>query len=93
MSIRWIVEDGFLLSLVVNALLFVPQIIAIYKTRSAGNLSLATFLGFNIIQIFTAWHGFLIKDYLLALGTCLSILTCGVVTILIIYFNFLNGRK
>lgn len=85
--IQWVVDSGFTISLIINALLFIPQIVTICRTKSAENISLTTFLGFNVIQIFTALHGLINQDYILAIGTSLSILTCGAVTFLIIYFN------
>lgn len=88
--IQWIVATGFSLSLLANALLFIPQIMAIIQKKSAEGLSLITFLGFNVIQLFTLFHGLIIQDYLLALGVFLSILTCGAVTLLIIYYNHIK---
>ncbi|HAU0134657.1 TPA: hypothetical protein JBF03_10805, partial [Legionella pneumophila] len=53
MMTEWIIQLGFSLSLLVNALLFIPQIITLIKTKSSQGLSLITFAGFNIIQLFT----------------------------------------
>lgn len=86
--LQWVVDSGFVISLIANALLFVPQIVTICRRKSAENISLTTFLGFNIIQIFTTFHGLINQDYLLAIGTALSIFSCGAVTILIIYYNY-----
>ena len=83
----WIVQIGFSLSLLANALLFIPQIKALFRAKEAKGVSLLTFAGFNIIQLFTLLHGLLISDYLLAFGYFLSVLTCGTVTLLIIYYR------
>jgi len=88
-----IVEIGFSIGLLANALLFIPQIIAIIKNKSAKGVSLITFLGFNIIQLFTLFHGLILQDYILALGYLLSILTCGTVTFLVIYYNYVLPKK
>jgi MtN3 and saliva related transmembrane protein len=88
---EWIIQLGFSLSLLVNALLFIPQIVTLLKTKSSKGLSLITFAGFNVIQLFTLLHGLMVKDYLLAGGYALSILTCGCVSVLIIYYR--NGNK
>lgn len=77
----------FSLGLFFNAALFVPQAIALYKKKDAAGLSLFTFAGFNVMQFFTALHGWLERDYLLTLGFALSFLTCGVVTILILIYR------
>ncbi|MBA2651055.1 MAG: hypothetical protein H0U73_02100 [Tatlockia sp.] len=86
----YIIQYGFSLSLIVNAGLFIPQIIALVKTKSSTGVSLLTFAGFNIIQLFTMLHGWFIGDYLLAVGYFLSILTCGSVSFLIIYYKFIK---
>ena len=86
----WLVEFGFSISLLANALLFIPQILALIKQKSADSLSLLTFTGFNIIQLFTMLHGLLTHDFLLAGGYLLSIVTCGTVSFLIIYYR---GQK
>lgn len=87
---HWLIELGFSLSLMINAALFIPQIISILKNKSAESLSLITFGGFNIIQLFTFLHGIMAKDYILAFGFGLSIITCGMVTYLIIYYKYLK---
>jgi len=87
---NWVIEFGFSISLLANALLFIPQIIAIIKKRSAEGVSLITFVGFNAIQAFTMFHGLLAHDYILALGYFLSILTCGTVSFLIIYYKYIK---
>jgi MtN3 and saliva related transmembrane protein len=87
LTMEGIIQLGFSLSLIINALLFIPQIIALLKSKSAAGTSLITFAGFNAIQIFTILHGILVKDYLLAAGYLLSFLTCGSVTFLIIYYK------
>ncbi|HYF97612.1 MAG TPA: PQ-loop domain-containing transporter, partial [Coxiellaceae bacterium] len=76
------VEVIFSLGLLFNIILFIPQAVKIYKKKEARDLSLITFMGFNVMQFFTAWHGYLVKDYLLMFGFAFSFLTCGVVTLL-----------
>ncbi len=88
----YIIQYEFSLCLIANAGLFIPQIIAILKAKSSKGVSLLTFAGFNIIQFFTMLHGLYIGDYLLAVGYFLSILTCGTVSFLIIYYNFIKKR-
>ena len=80
---RYLIEMFFSLGLFINAGLFVPQAIQLYRTKDSKAFSLLTFGGFNLIQIFTVLHGFLQKDYVLAVGFCMSILTCGTVTVMI----------
>lgn len=85
-----IVQYGFSISLIVNAALFIPQIISLIRTKSANGISLITFAGFNVIQLFTLLHGVYVNDYLLAGGYLLSIITCGTVSLLIIYYRYIK---
>lgn len=90
---NYIIEYGFSISLLMNAVLFIPQIMALLKNKSAKGTSLITFAGFNIIQIFTMLHGLMYHDYLLAGGYLLSIITCGTVTVLIFYYRYIKKTK
>ncbi len=85
-----LIQFGFSISLLVNSLLFIPQILTILRHKSAENVSLLTFMGFNIIQLFILLHGVVNHDYLLVLGYLLSLLSCGTVTMLIIYYRYIN---
>jgi len=87
MWLDYIIEIIFSLGLFINAMLFIPQIIKLYQTKNAGGFSLITFAGFNLIQLFTALHGILHHDILLAVGNLLSLATCGLVTGLIIFYK------
>ncbi len=78
----------FSFSLFLNAALFVPQAIHLIKIKRSDELSLLTFCGFILMQIFTSWHGYLVQDYALMIGFMLSLLTCGWVTFLIIYYRW-----
>ena len=85
--LRTIIEVGASLSLLVNAVLFIPQAIKLYKIKNSRELSLATFLGFNLIQIFMVFHGLINHDLILAYGMLFALFTCSVVTFLIIYYR------
>lgn len=85
-----LIQLGFSISLLANAALFIPQIFALIKNKSAKGVSFITFFGFNLIQFFTMLHGILTKDYLLAGGYLLSIISCGTVSTLIIYYKHIK---
>jgi MtN3 and saliva related transmembrane protein len=74
----------------INAILFIPQARIIYQTKSVKDVSLVTFLGFNLIQLFTVFHGLLTHDYILVVGVFLSLVTCGSVSILIFYYRYIK---
>ncbi len=82
------IEVVFTLGLLVNALLFVPQAWRLYQTKSAKDISIITFAGFNVIQLATFLHGWLHHDYILMFGYLLSLITCGVVTVLAGFYRF-----
>ena len=82
----------FSLGLFFNAILFVTQAVTLFRNKNAQGLSLLTFGGFNVMQFFTALHGYLVKDYLLMSGFLLSFLTCGIVTFFILYYGSLKKR-
>lgn len=82
-----VIEALFGFSLVINATLFIPQIVKLFKTKDADGLSFFTFLGFNCMQFLGALHCYLKEDYLPMLGWIASLFTCGVITILIIFYR------
>ena len=86
--IRNLVEIMFGCGLFINALLFIPQLIKLWKVKTSGSISLIMFLGFNTIQLFTVAHAYLHNDYILLIGTGLSLLTSGCVTVLAIVYKY-----
>ena len=81
------IEYLFVLSWIINAFLFIPQALNIYRSKSANDVSLLTFVGFNFIQLFTLLHALIHDDYKLAFGAILSLITCGWVSFLIVYYR------
>lgn len=82
----------FGLGLLVNSLLFIPQLIQVWRRRSGENVSLLTFGGFNVLQIIAIVHGYLEHDTSLMLGTLASLITSGSVTVLCTFYR-LRDRK
>jgi MtN3 and saliva related transmembrane protein len=85
--LKYLIEIIFSIGLFANAFLFLPQAIKIFKTKNISDLSLITFLGFNIIQMFGILHGYLHNDYILVFGFGLSFIFCGLVTTLILIYR------
>jgi MtN3 and saliva related transmembrane protein len=75
-----IVAVIFGLGLLGNALLFVPQVIAVWRKKSDEGISLVTFGGFSILQVIGIIHGIYQGDPSLIIGMAASLLTCGSVT-------------
>jgi len=84
---KQIVAIVFGLGLGCNALLFVPQIIAVWRKKTDEGISLITFGGFSILQAIGIVHGLYQQDLSLTLGMAASLLTCGTVTALTIYYR------
>ncbi|MBW4564688.1 MAG: hypothetical protein KME32_26915 [Mojavia pulchra JT2-VF2] len=82
-----IVTFFFGLGFVFNASLFIPQAIRIIKTRSANNISLITFVGFNLIQLNSVIYGYYQNDPILMYGNLISFIACGTVTLLATYYR------
>ena len=70
-----------------NALLFVPQVIAVWRKKTDEGISLITFGGFSILQAIGIVHGLYQQDLSLTLGMAASLLTCGTVTALTLYYR------
>jgi len=77
----------FGLGLGCNALLFVPQVLAVWRKKTDEGISLITFGGFSLLQIIGIVHGVYEQDLSLILGMSASLLTCGSVTALTIFYR------
>ena len=84
---KQIVAIVFGLGLGGNALLFVPQIIAVWRKKTDEGISLVTFGGFSVLQMIGIVHGYFQHDFSLILGMAASLLTCGTVTALTIFYR------
>jgi MtN3 and saliva related transmembrane protein len=81
MALKEIVAVAFGIGLLVNASLFVPQALRILRAKSARDVSLLTFGGFNLLQLVGIAHGWLQGDMSLLLGMIASFFACGTVTV------------
>ena len=82
-----IVAWMFGLGLGCNALLFVPQVLALWRKKSDEGISLITFGGFSVLQMVGIVHGVYQRDWSLILGMAASLLTCGSVTFLTVVYR------
>lgn len=87
-----IVAVLFGLGLGCNALLFVPQIIALWRKKTDEGVSLITFGGFSVLQVVGIVHGCFQHDLSLILGMTASLLTCGSVTFLTVFYRLRRLR-
>ena len=84
---REIVAYVFGFGMILNAGLFVPQVIHLWRTRNSQGVSILSFAGFNILQAIGALHGYFQHDTALMVGMMASLITCGSVTGLAAYFS------
>jgi MtN3 and saliva related transmembrane protein len=87
MGMKELVAVIFGLGLGCNALLFVPQVVALWRKKSDAGISLLTFGGFSVLQVVGIVHGLYQRDPSLILGMAASLLTCGTVTALTVYYR------
>jgi MtN3 and saliva related transmembrane protein len=80
----------FGLGMVLNAALFVPQALHLWRTKTAQGVSILSFAGFNALQAIGALHGYFQHDYALMIGMFASLATCGSVTALAAHYS--KGR-
>lgn len=81
------VAVAFGLGLLCNALLFVPQVLALWRKKNSDGVSLLTFGGFSVLQGIGIVHGFYQHDRSLILGMAASLITCGAVTSLTLFYR------
>ncbi len=82
----------FGLGLGCNALLFIPQALAVWRKKSDEGVSLLTFGGFNVLQAIGIVHGHYQEDPSLVYGMAASLLSCGAVTALTIFYRMRRLR-
>jgi MtN3 and saliva related transmembrane protein len=85
------VAVAFGLGLLCNALLFVPQVLALWRKKNSDGVSLLTFGGFSVLQGIGIVHGVYQHDRSLILGMTASLITCGAVTSLTLFYRL--GRS
>ncbi|MGA7650892.1 MAG: hypothetical protein WBQ52_12640 [Terracidiphilus sp.] len=76
-----------------NALLFVPQVMAVWRKKTDEGISLITFGGFSVLQAIGIVHGAYQHDWSLLLGMAASLLTCGSVTALTVFYRVRRVRR
>ena len=90
---KQIVAFVFGVGLLGNAMLFVPQALAVWRKKNDEGISLITFGGFNVLQAIGSVHGVYQRDLSLIVGLGASLLTCGTVTGLTLYYRAVQKRS
>ena len=87
LPMKQFVAVAFGLGLLCNALLFVPQVLALWRKKNSEGVSLLTFGGFNVLQGIGIVHGVYQHDLSLILGMAASLISCGAVTSLTLFYR------
>jgi MtN3 and saliva related transmembrane protein len=77
----------FGLGMLLNAALFVPQAVHLWRSKTATGVSILSFAGFNTLQAIGALHGYFQHDRALMIGMLASLATCGSVTLLAAHYG------
>lgn len=85
--LKEVISAIFSIALFINAMLFVPQAIKIFKEKSAKSISLSTFFGFLLIQLAAVLYGIMQHDQVLVYGYLISMLTCSAVILLTLRYK------
>lgn len=78
------------ISFVYTAIAAIPQIYNLLKTKKAEELSLITFLGFNFIQIISAFHAYINHETAFLIGMILLMCAYLPITGLIVYYRYIR---
>jgi MtN3 and saliva related transmembrane protein len=79
-------------AMILNAALFVPQAIHLWRTKTSQGVSVFSFAGFNALQFVGALHGYFQRDHALLIGMLASLVTCGSVTLLAAKYTRMERR-
>jgi uncharacterized protein with PQ loop repeat len=74
---------GLFLSLIYR----IPQIYKLYITKSGNDLSTVTFIICNLSYILYIIYGYLVYDFVIIIGTILSLIINSIVWIMVSYYN------
>lgn len=87
MLIKDVSHSVFILLLLVNALLFLPQALRILRKKTADEISLFTYIGFWIIQFIFVIFALNNDNYWLVFAYLIGMVACGLVIALVFRFR------
>lgn len=88
-----VIDYIFGAALFLNAILFIPQAVRIFKEKTSEGVSLITFFGFLAIQLAIIFHAAISHDYLLMNGYIFSFAACATVTTLAVIYRKKGNRS
>lgn len=87
MAIKEAIDTTYLILLIGNALLYIPQAKLMYKKKCSIGVSILTFIGFMLAQCFAIANGIYYQDTALIAGKAVSLIASSSVLLLIIYYR------
>jgi MtN3 and saliva related transmembrane protein len=90
--VKDVIAALFGFGMAINACLFVPQALRLWKTRDAKGISIVSFAGFNALQFVGALHGYFQGDHALMIGMIATPITCGSITLLAVRFSYFSRQ-
>ncbi len=93
LSVNAVGQIIFYLALFINIVIFVPQIIKLWRSKDAKSVSLMTFFGFLLLQLIIVFHGISIGDGVLTAAYLLSSLSCTILLGLILFYQFKQKHR
>lgn len=88
-----VIRVFFWMGLLLNSAIIFPQVIKIYKRKSAKGLSLGAFIGFWFLQVVTFLHAYFTRDVDLMIGMFAALATTGFLVIQIILYEHIKEHK
>lgn len=87
MAIKNILDGTYMLMLIGNAFLYIPQARLIYKKKSSEGVSFITFIGFMFVQCLAIINGLYYDDSALYVGKIVSLVASSTVLWLILFYR------
>lgn len=72
---------------IVEPLFSVPQAVEIYRTKSAGSVSILSWLGFEVMTAIWIWYGIVHKERLILIYQALFFIIDGAVLVGALYYG------
>lgn len=85
--IKTIFDILFDISLFVNAIIMLPQLVRILRSKVVEGLSLTSFAGIFLLQLIMAIHGYFYHDFNLMIGMFFAMIVSGSIAALIVFYG------
>ena len=77
---------GFI-SATLTTIAFIPQVVRVWKTKSARDVSLGMYALFNTGVALWLYYGLLIESWPIIAANCITLLLAGAIMVMKVYFD------